>query len=283
MPELTFESAREWMAGLKRTTCHHPECSRSITAAHLKSRPAGVRMGEAWYCSYACFQSAAQEEISLILLARTSHSSSRPTMSLGLELVSRGQLTAAQLRIASEQVLTEGRDAGDLFLENGFVTEAQVAAARAAIWGCPVYNPSPAITIPNFHIPPVLAASCLAVPMHYVPSTRLLLLGFLRSVDYELMFALENMTGCVAKACFVKPSDFHLQEAQTHIRQPQAIEAPAGMTFNTPYTNGERARILSNYGAGMNANRVKMTLCKNYLWVRLQGGSAICDLLFNID
>jgi hypothetical protein len=204
-------------------------------------------------------------------------------MTLGLELIGRGQLTAEQLRFTSEQLLNGGLDAGDLFVENGFVTEAQVAAARAAIWGCPVYNPTPAIIDTGIHIPPVLAASCLVVPMHYVPATRQLLLGFLRSVDYELMFAVENMIGCTAKACFVKPSDFHLHEAHMHLNHPQATETPSGKTFNTLYTNGERARILCNYGADMDAHRVKITLCKNYLWARLQSGTGSCDLLFNVD
>jgi hypothetical protein len=278
-----MEGGREWIASWKRKSCDHPQCSRWLTVGYLKSRNVGVQMGTAWYCSYGCFQSAAQDEITQMLAARPSQTSSKPRMSLGLELVGRGQLTAEQLRAASEQTLAGGLDAGDLFVESGFVTEAQVAAARAAIWGCPVYNPTATIINTGIYIPPVLAASCLVVPMHYVPATRQLLLGFLRSVDYELMFAVENMVGCTAKACFVKPTDFQLHEANTHLKQTQPADGPAGMTFNTCYSNGERARILCNYGAGVDANRVKLTLCKNYLWARLQGGNGTCDLLFKLD
>jgi hypothetical protein len=283
MSGFKIDAGREWIASWKRRTCDHPNCSRWLTVGYLKSRSVGVQMGASWYCSYGCFHSAAQEEITQLLGVRLSPYSSKPRMSLGLTLVGRGQLTAEQLRFTSEQMLGGNLDAGDLFVENGFVTEAQVAAARAAIWGCPVYNPTPAIINTGIHIPPVLASSCLVVPMHYVPATRQLLLGFLRSVDYELMFAVENMIGCTAKACFVKPSDFHLHEAHTHLKQPEAAEAPSGMTFNTSYSNSERARILCNYGAGVDANHVKITLCKNYLWARLQGGAGTCDLLFKVD
>lgn len=240
-------------------------------------------MGTAWYCSYGCFQSAVEEEFAQVSSARPSRTSSKPRMSLGLELVGRGLLTAEQLRFAFEQLVDNKLDAGDLFVENGFVTESQVAAARAAIWGCPVYNPTTSIINTGIHIPPVLASSCFVIPMHYVSATRQLLLGFLRSVDYELMFSVENMIGCTAKACFVKPSDFHFHEARTHLKQTHTIEAPTGMTFDSSYTNAERARILCNYGAGINANRVKIILCKNYLWARLHGGTGVCDLLFNID
>jgi len=283
MPSFTMEAGREWVASWKRKTCDHPNCSRWLTVGYLKSRKVGVEMGSAWYCSYGCFQSAAQDEIAQILGPRSSPSSAKPRMSLGLELISRDQLTAEQLRFTSEQPLTGSRDAGDLFIENGFVSEAQVTAARSAIWGCPVYNPSQAVIQTGIHIPPVLAASCLVIPIHYVPATRQLLLGFLRNVDYELTFAIENMMGCTAKACFLKPSDFYLHESHTHLKETHAAEAPAGMTFNTTYSNVERARILCNYGAGINANHVKMTLCKNYLWARLQGGAGACDLLFKLD
>jgi len=277
------EAGRDWITGWKRRTCDRPDCSRWLTVGYLRTRQVGVRMGTAWYCSYGCFHTAAEAQITQILNTRPSYSSSKPRMSLGLELIGRGLLTAEQLRFTSEQMVGGGLDAGDLFVENGFLTEAQVTAARAAIWGCPVYNPTTAIINTGIHIPPVLAASSLVLPMHYVPATRQLLLGFLRSVDYEVMFAVENMTGCIAKACFVKPSDFYLHEAHTHLKQPQDAEAPTGMTFNTSHTAAECARILCNYGAGVNANRVKMTLCKNYLWVRLPGGTGICDLLFKVD
>jgi len=204
-------------------------------------------------------------------------------MPLGLELVARGQLTPEQLRSTTEQQQSGGLDIGELFVQNGFVTEAQVTAARATLWGCPVYNPPPRMIQTGIHIPPVLEISSLVIPMHYVAATKQLLLGFLRSVDYELMFALENMTGCTAKACFIKPSDFFLHQANAHEKDNPGGEASAEMTFNNTHTAGERARILCNYGARLNADRVKITMCKNYLWARLYEGTGIFDLLFKVD
>jgi hypothetical protein len=204
-------------------------------------------------------------------------------MPLGLELVARGALTPEQLRIAGDQQQGEGIDAGELFVQNGFATEAQVTAARATLWGCPVYNPPPSAVQTSILIPPVLAASSPVMQMHYVGATKQLLLGFLRSVDYELMFALETMTGCTAKACFIKPSDFLIHQAHSEQRVEARAEAPTEMTFNNTANASERARILCNYGAHLNADRVKITMCKNYLWARLDGIGGIFDLLFKID
>ena len=204
-------------------------------------------------------------------------------MPLGLEMVARGLMTPRQLRMIAEQKQPGACDSGELFVQNGFVTEMQVTAARAKLWGCPVYNPPPRMIRTEVHIPPVFENSSLVLPMHYVAATKQLLLGFLRSVDYELMFALETMTGCTAKACFIKPSDFFFHQTHAHQKASPDQDVSNEMIFNNTHTAGERARILCNYGARLNADRVKITLCKNYLWARLYEGTGVFDLLFRVD
>jgi hypothetical protein len=276
------DTGADWISGWKRRSCDHPGCKRWITTGHLKARGVGVSMGDAWYCSYSCFHYAAEHEFLNILAPRQPVSGSKPRMSLGLELVGRGLLTASQLRSTTEQRVATGRDTGQLLIENGFVNEVQVTAARAAIWGCPVYHPPPPNHRLGIHLPPTLAAACQVLPIHYVPSTRQLLLGFLRNVDYELLFAVEKMTGCTAKACFLKPSDFYLHESYSLEAEWPGASAPMEMIFERTHGSSDRARILCNYGAGLDANRVKMTACGNYLWARLDRGQQTSDLLFAV-
>ena len=272
-----------WVTGWKRRVCDHPDCSRWISIGHLKARSVGVELGDAWYCSYGCFYTAAQNQFHELLGMGPRHALSKLSMPLGLELVARGQLTPNQLRVAAEQQEGGEFEIGELYVRNGFVTEAQVTAARATLWGCPVYNPPPRAIDTGIRIPPVLRSSSLVVPMHYVAATKQLLLGFLRSVDYELMFAVENMTGCTAKACFIKPSDFFFHQTSAPPEKSAEGETSNEMIFDNTHTAGERARILCTYGAKFNAERVKITLCKNYLWARLYEGTQMFDLLFKVD
>jgi hypothetical protein len=277
-------AGERWLSSWKRRTCDHAECSRWLSVGHLKTRKVGVQLGSAWYCSYVCFYGAAEEQFTEILATRSRLSPAKTSMPLGLELVARGLITPEQLRTTSEQLQTEGGEVGELFVQNGYVTEAQVTAARATLSGCPVYNPPPgAVHATGILIPPALAASSHAIPMHYVGATKQLLLGFLRSVDYELMFALEKMTGCTAKACFIKPSDFQLHRAHTDQSAGATAESASEIIFNNTYTASERARILCNYGAQLNADQVQIRLCRNYLWARLHEGTETFDLLFKID
>ncbi len=273
-----------WLSSWKRRTCDHPKCSRGLSVGVLNTRKVGVHLGEAWYCSYVCFYGAAEEQFTEALVTRSRHAPAKTSMPLGLELIARGLLTPEQLRISNEHLQSEGGDAGELFVQNGYVTEVQVTAARAALSGCPVYNPLPGpAKITGILIPSLLASSSLAVPVHYVGATRQVLLGFLRNVDYELMFALEKMTGCTTKACFIKPSDFLLHQAHKH-EGPSAPEASSNeIIIHNTFTASERARILCNHGAQLNADRVQITLCKNYLWARLYDDTEIFDLLFKVD
>lgn len=276
-------AGNRWLSGWKRRTCDRPQCTRWLSVSHLETRRVGVQLGETWYCSYACFYSAAEEQFSEIVGARSNRPIANLSMTLGLELVARGLLTPEQLRIADGQHQAEGVDVDEIFIQNGFVTEAQLTKARAAMWGCPVYNPPSRAAKTGIVIPSALAAPSLAVPMHYVGATKQLLLGFVRSVDYELMFALEKMTGCTAKATFIRPSDFLLNNSNGYQKAEENPETANEKTFTTPLTSSERAHILCKYGSRLNANQVKITLCKNYLWARLFDNNSSFDLLFKID
>jgi hypothetical protein len=221
-----------------------------------------------------------EQKIADILRTHPQLASSKPLRPLGLELVGRGLITADQLRITNQQVLMSGRDAGEVLVENEFVVESQVVSARAAIWGCPAYNPPANIKPCEVQIPRLLRTRSQMLPVHYVPGTKQLLLGFLRFVDYELMSAVEQMTGCVAKACFIKPSDFCLHANQ---EESETLDVTKEVIIQDAQRPNEFASILCSRGAAINANEVQITFCKNYLWTRLSSEKGICDILFIVD
>jgi hypothetical protein len=119
------------------------------------------------------------------------------------------------------------------------------------------------------------------IPLHYVAATNLLLVGFVRNVEYGLLYAIERMTGCKTEACFVTPSDF-----QNQMQQRRQMEMAGGDTdpnelkFESVHSSAEMASILCSYGVHLEADEALIEKCKEYLWARLKCGPKEVDLLF---
>ena len=74
------------------------------------------------------------------------------------------------------------------------------------------------------------------IPVHYVATTNLLLVGFVHSVEYGLLYAIEQITGCETKPCFVTPSDFqmqmhHQEESRSRVETTPATEIESLKAF----------------------------------------------------
>jgi hypothetical protein len=134
---------------------------------------------------------------------------------------------------------------------------------------------------PSIHIPQTLMQFYSMIPLHYAATTNLLLVGFVRGVEYGLLYAIEKMTGCKTQPCFVTPSDFRLQ-----MQQRQRMEMNSGgkslreVKFESVHSSAEMARILTSYGAQMEAEEAIIEKCREYLWARLKCGPKDVDLLF---
>jgi hypothetical protein len=106
--------------------------------------------------------------------------------------------------------------------------------------------------------------------------------GFVHSVEYELLYAIEQVTGCETKPCFLTPTDFQLQMRQRE--EGQATDNPAGeIKFDSPQTPAEIARILCTLGVEIEAEEAFIARCREYLWARLKSGAKAVDLLFKVD
>jgi hypothetical protein len=270
-----------WVAGLRVITTRCESCHKSLALRHLSARKAGIRMHGSWYCSARCFQSAAEQEVLRILKPGTEQAAHVSRMPLGLNLINHGLLTIEQLKKATDEQKEVGGGIGELLVRQGTVSEKQVTAVRATEWGCPVFAvPKHAIRI-GINLPSTLMRIYSMIPVHYVVRTNLLLVGFVHSIEYGLLYATEQITGCETKPCFVTPSDFQMQMRQQEKEQQQPGYTPARqLTFESIRTPAEIAQTLCTAGIEIEAEEAFIERCKEYLWARLKSETQAVDILF---
>lgn len=224
------------------------------------------------YCS-ACLERALLERL------RAEHSRAKRAaftphrIPLGLILLSRQELTAEQLRFALEAQRAEGNDGstprkiGEWFQDFGFVTEQQVTAALARQWSCPVlHNPPSGIAASSLlPIPMLLLENFQVVPVRLVEATGSLLMAFGGSIDYGILYAIEQMLGYHTQPCLVRPSI--LRKSLLSIAQHHGVN---DVVFDAAQDVGECAHIICNYASTVRAREVRLARCGEHLWIRLE-------------
>jgi hypothetical protein len=273
-----------WVAGLKIVVSRCETCHKMLALRHFSVRKAGIRMHDSWYCSSRCFRLSAEQEVLRLLKPANGQAAYVARMPLGLNLISHGLLTIEQLKKTTDEQKEAGGEIGELLVRHGFVSEKQVTAVRAAEWGCPVFNIPKHTSWIGISIPATLMRLHSMIPVHYIVRTNLLLVGFVHSVEYELLYAIEQVTGCETKPCFVTPADFQTQMRQQVEVQGHATNNPAReIKFESHHTPAEIARILCTSGVEIEAEEAFIARCREYLWARLKSGPKAVDLLFKAD
>jgi Type II secretion system (T2SS), protein E, N-terminal domain len=270
-----------WVTGLKVITFRCESCHKSLTLWPLSAQKTGIKMHGSWYCGSRCFRWAAEQEVLRLRNPGTEPAAHVPRMPLGLNLISHGLLTIEQLKNATDEQKKAGGEIGELLVRQGAVSEKQVAAVRATEWGCPVFTvPKHAIRI-GINLPTTLMRIYSMIPVHYGVRTNLLLVGFVHNVEYGLLYAIEQITGCETKPCFVTPGDFQtqMQQQRQELEQPGFIPARE-LEFENIQTAAEIADTLCTSGVEIEAEEALIGKCKDYLWARLKSGPQAIDLLF---
>lgn len=270
-----------WTEKFKAITLSCQQCNRSLALPHNSTRKAGIKMHGKWYCSSRCFAAAAEEELGSLATARPHRANHSSRMPLGLLMMRYGLLSSTQFKEMKDEQKEAGVEIGELVMRLGSVSEKQVTAVRATQWGCPVF------TVPEWgmpteiQLPPAFVKLYSMIPLHYVASTNMLLVGFVHGIEYGLLYAIEKITGCKTQPCFVTPSDF--QRQAQYIEQARAQsgdETPAEIRFDSVQSASEMARVLSSYSVQLEADEAMIGRCKEYLWARLKCSSKDVDLLF---
>jgi hypothetical protein len=271
-----------WVAGFKVPTTNCEHCRRSMAVKNISTRKVGIRMGDRWYCSPRCFAAAAEQRLSELLTTRRLDQANRvPRMPLGLSLMSRGLLTKTQLKDAMDLQKETGEEIGEIVVRQGLVSEDQLTAVRASMWGCAVFDVRKHILRARIAIPSALIRQYSAIPLHYVETTRLLLVGFVKGVEYGLLYAIEQVTGCKTQACFVTPTDFEARMREMdQAKNVFGDDSHRGVTFDNIQPPAEMARVLCEYGVDLEAEEATIGKCKERIWARLKCGPRDIDLLF---
>jgi hypothetical protein len=275
-------ACRDWFGRASRRcgTCNAVDTRNGPRG--VRRGPRGVRMQGAWYCGAECLELGLVE-----FLERENSLPRRATVRphripLGLQLLSRQQITAAQLRTALEAQRTaergqagSERKIGAWLQELGFANELQITAALARQWSCPVLRTgadgtggvqSPLGFSANFRgIPFPLLESFQMMPVELVEATGTLLMAFSEGVDYTILVAIEQMLGYRTESCLVCPSALQ--------RSLQALARRRGssdVVFDRMENVRECAHIIGSYSTKVKAEEIRMARCGEHLWIRLE-------------
>src|SRR5271156_6615660 len=230
----------------------------------------GVRMQASWYCRPECLERALSEVLGRARPVSTRAVVASHRVPLGLLLLSRQQLTAAQLRMALDLQRTAGHGKiGEWLQQLGFATEPQITAALARQWSCPVLRASLGGLVERrftlIPIPVLLLETFQMIPVEFAEATKTLLVAFSQGVDHTALYAVEQMLGCRTEACFVCPSV--LQKELQALAQRHAAR---DVVFDRTQDAHECARIISSYSAKVGAEEVRLARCGKHIWIRLE-------------
>jgi hypothetical protein len=242
--------------------------TRSRRPWRIRGRGRGARLHALWYCRPECLERAITEALGRARPHSPPDAAASHRVPLGLLLLSRQQLTAAQLRTALELQRTAGRGKiGEWLQKLEFATEAQITAALARQWSCPVLRTSPERLLGRefTSIPVLLLESFQMIPVELAEAMGTLLIAFSESIDHTVLYAVEQMLGYRTEACFVSPSV--LQKGLQALAQRHAAK---DIVFDRTQDANECARIIASYSAKVGAEEVRLARCGKYIWIRLE-------------
>ena len=268
-------SSRDLDAEGARPVCAQPDCENKMAARFLSGSRAGITVGELWYCSTDCFTRSAHGVLNSLSAAEVIELPRNPRLSLGLALLMKGYLTTEQFQHAMNRNEVEGVSLESTVIEQGWVTEKQLAVARAAQWGYPVLGQDLSGHAVVADLPPKLFRACSATPLYY--SGERLVLGFIHRVDHSLLQAIEKITGCRAEPCFITPTQ--LARQLDRMTGPPRYEQ---ILVEAPGTVAHMVRTLRDYATQINATEGEFTRCHSFLWSRLGGDRETVDVLFDL-
>jgi hypothetical protein len=251
--------------------CGYCECVHARSNwQRMSRRSRGVHMRGARYCRTECLEGALLDVLGRArpFVQRVAIASHR--IPLGLLLLSRQQVTAAQLRTALEVQRAAGpgnRKIGAWLQDLGFATEQQVTAALARQWSCPVLRTGIA-AISASRLPPIpvlLLQSFQMLPVELVEATGTLLIAFSEGIDYSVLYAIEQMLGYRTEACLVCPSTL-----QKSLQMLTRNRGSSDIIFDRLEDVDECAHIIVNYSAKVGAEEVRLAKCGGHFWIRLE-------------
>jgi hypothetical protein len=280
-------SAMHWGTWLSSVRSHwdkaYPQCGeRGCNLKRRMWRRIGCWNGRiglqgSFYCAPQCFENAARECFSDACISGVAASPVRHRIPLGLLMLSRGQLTDWQLRVALQAQQVNGhRRIGEWLEKLGFATEQQVTTALALQWACPVLAwKAPRDARCARMLPYRLLERFRMLPVQFVAVSGMFYVAFCDGIDYTALYAIEQMLDCRTEACLISRSSMDRElERMGH-------ETRTGdLLFESWRDPDAMAHITCSYALKLGAEQVRIVGCGEYIWVRLDAGHEISTLLF---
>ena len=236
----------------------------------LRPKPQSVQLEGSVYCVDHCLENALSASLRRARLA-PQLSPVPHRIPLGLLLLSREQITVAQLQAALEAQRAAARGRiGEWLQSLGFADEQQVTAALARQWSCPILR-SNSSTVWREHapqIPQALLEHFSMVPVDYVESTSTLHMAFGEGIDYTALYGIEQMLGCHTDVCMAVPSFI-----RTRLAELPDNRGDCEIVFERVADQAESCRIIRSYSVRLAASEIRFVPVGPYLWVRLRAPS----------
>ena len=266
-------AGRSWKT--MHAVCGHPVCPNTLIMRTVGQSHVGIRIGTEWYCSTDCFAGAARTRLAASSNGRVLEMPHSPRMPIGLVMLSKGYLNDDQLRAAMTQSKMHGEELERTLLRTSLANEGQLASAKAAQWGHPVFTQEAAAQSIEADIPPSLLRANSAVPLHYSLKAKRVLLGFVDRVENSLLDSIEQITGCHVDPCFITPTKF--TEQMELLTAGQDYEEAV---FNESLTPTQMSKTIASFAVEISATEAVFTNTRGFAWTRLSGRRRKVDLLF---
>lgn len=260
-----------------RARCGLQACHNKLLMRSVPQNRAGIHVGETWYCGPDCLAAAMAASLAILVAPRLAEMPRNPRLTLGLAMLSKGLLTEDQLRLATARSQWRGEDLEVTLVEMGIATEKQIAAGRSVQWGCPVLTQEGHGTVVRSDLPLAFLRAFQAVPVHYAPAAKRLVLGFVRRVEPCVLQAIEQITGCRAEPCFLTPTEFD-EQMERSLAAPDYEE----VVIEQPGTPAHMGRALGGFAVETGAREVSCVACKSWIWVRVTGKRKTVDAMFSL-
>jgi len=243
----------------------------------LRCNPPTVVLLGFRYCLGKCLEPALRESI-LRTRSTLKPGNARHRIPLGLQLMSRQQITQEQLSSALDAQRNSGRGKiGEWLLTMGFATQQQITAALARQWRCPVLRNDWPLPSPNRipSLPLALMQSARMIPVGYSRTNSSLYMAFSEGIDYNTLYAIEQMTACHTDPCLASPDLI-----QAGIDSFSSDSFGNEVVFECGTDVQEFTRIVRSYCVRLNASEIRISVAGSYTWVRLVGSGPTLDLMF---
>lgn len=236
----------------------------------------GVEVQSSWYCSPACVRSAVAHAFQRASQERTANEQVPPrTLPLGLLLHSRGELDEIQLNTALRIAREWNVPIGQVLIREKMATERQITSALATQCGCAAYfgriDQRAARTLPRS-----LQAVYRILPLEFIPSRKLIYVGFQSRPNYSLLMAIESILGCRPEPAIIPES--RLAEA---LEQGDA-GGPEEICFTTSMNAVEVAQICAEYAFRRGSRSIRYARCIDRFWLRVGFSAQTLDLFFRL-